>query len=762
MAERCNCDECVTDPSLTCSYTGDDVSTEAVYIANAYKGHLILCPGGANGQIGGLLHELTPPQHYSHMGIMVSDFDLVRHCTAAPTRLTAKEYFSGSVLGVAAPVDGLDPDHLQYGWPGSVSQSAWQIHFADRYAATGLTPPGAATHYKGADLVDRESPSGRSYRIAAVSFDSVVDGGTTYPALVVKPCPRLETQRIDAALRRVADRALKLYAHYRFYCYTDGSVGGFTNYLSPRIDIPAALPDWDPDTMTWADWSDPHRVHWRQQATIPGVCSSFVWQAVRDVSDQGPHIVLDWAKTEEAALGDQGSCHRAVPPDWTGDVVDSETQDGLYLYDEAARRRAAEWLHDALSDEVFSSLKSSLAHQGGVLEIIADALDDIGRVAFITAAELGADALVAALVPVLGPAAAAAVDAKLADDLIRLLYVMPARIADQVCTSFAFDCHRGFPSDMHCVDADGNTIGDPTDNASWDDAPGVGRAVSPDNIHMFWDAPSDAADSEIFGLYGYNEPVALVVGVVRKPVCEVVPSSGTATVRGMVRYRDQSVIGAYVKINCQHVVTGKDLGYQLTVRSGGQYKVVARYTDPHTGTTLYGERATGPIGPGGVVTCDINLSEPPDCMRNVLVSATIRVDDVYLTGVDHAEASISKRPLFVQNGVARFDADAGTWIIDNSDPAIAARRTDVTSFSASVGDASGQLTISVRAHDDDLGVDVTVTGALEDLSVVRTYTVADGQTRTVGEIPGLDTGGPFNDRAYFRGLVFSNLPAQAI
>src|SRR5436305_4855953 len=101
MASRCNCDECVDDPTLTCSYTGEDITVEVVYVANAYKGHLVLCPGGSNGLIGGLLHQLDPPQHYSHMGIAVSDFNLFRHCTALPSRLTAEEYYEGSVFGVA-------------------------------------------------------------------------------------------------------------------------------------------------------------------------------------------------------------------------------------------------------------------------------------------------------------------------------------------------------------------------------------------------------------------------------------------------------------------------------------------------------------------------------------------------------------------------------------------------------------------------------------------------------------------------------------
>src|SRR5262249_33834221 len=149
----------------------DDMSMGVVYIANAYRGHLILCPGGANGKIGGLLHQLHPPQHLFHMGVMGPDFDLIRHTTAVPARLTAEEYYTGSILGVKAPADGLSPDHLQFGWPGSVTQSAEQAFLADRYG--GLTPPGLSGPYTGSDLLDKESPSGRRYTVAALSFDPI-------------------------------------------------------------------------------------------------------------------------------------------------------------------------------------------------------------------------------------------------------------------------------------------------------------------------------------------------------------------------------------------------------------------------------------------------------------------------------------------------------------------------------------------------------------------------------------------------------------
>jgi hypothetical protein len=63
----------------------------SVYLANAYKGDVIMCPGGSMGEIGGLLHQLQPPQHYSHTGLMVTDYDLIRHSPASDERLTSEE-----------------------------------------------------------------------------------------------------------------------------------------------------------------------------------------------------------------------------------------------------------------------------------------------------------------------------------------------------------------------------------------------------------------------------------------------------------------------------------------------------------------------------------------------------------------------------------------------------------------------------------------------------------------------------------------------
>ena len=651
MADSCNCGMCVDDPALTCSYTGEDVSVDAVYLPRAFKGDLVLCPGGANGDIGGLLHQLTPPQHFSHMGIMVAKHDLIRHCTADSRWLTAPEYYIGSLLGVAAPVDGLNPEHVQHGWPGSITQSARQILFADQYGDAGV-PPGYDGPYRGSDLPDPASQQATTYRIAAMSFTGVFDGDRYFPPLLVQPCPTRVTPEVIAALDRIAERALDLYAHYRFYCYTNATIGAFPDYSTLPSEVPDSRPDWDPDTMEWRDWSDPTQIKWRSDPTVPAMFASFIWQAVQDVSNAGPEIKLDWADDHLVGLGeDNGACRRTVAPDWTGDVIDQFTEDGLYFYDERSRQATAKWLYSQVSLEVYSSLKDTLKDGGPLQAAVSAALDDIGRGTFLTAAAAGATQVAELLTPLLP--GVGVLDVDFIEQLIELLYDMPSDIANQLCNSFAFDCHRGFPGDGRCVDARGNEIRD-VDSSNWSDAPGLGRAVSPDNIHMFWDAPGPSNPPTLLrGLYGMNFAVRPVAAVVKKPRCELVLSTGVATITGQVRHQGQAVVGAHVEVGCQYDVTRpctqpRGPGCSLSVKSGGHYKLIARYTDPDTRVDLYGEKSTGkptdaPIAPGATLTCDIDVIAPPVCLRNIFVTGTIHVEDVSLFDRDSSETTFLPR-----------------------------------------------------------------------------------------------------------------------
>jgi len=149
-------------------------------------------------------------------------------------------------------------------------------------------------------------------------------------------------------------------------------------------------------------------------------------------------------------------------------------------------------------------------------------------------------------------------------------------------------------------------------------------------------------------------------------------------------------------------------------------------------------------------------------MRQVVIQGTIRVDDVYVTGADHNEKPF-RRTLYLQYGVAVFDTVRGAWTVDTS--AGKQRLTDTASAGCSVGDSNAVLNIS-GVIDKDLTVTVTLEGLLnpgdDNMSTgAKTFPVRKGQTVTVTEAD-LDTGGPFNDRAYFRGITIANVGATAI
>jgi hypothetical protein len=767
----CDCSSCGPASDHICSYSGTDTVVTDAYVANAYRGSLFLTPGNGAGVIGGLLHALTPPQHYSHMGIFVANYNLIRHCTCSSERLSAPEYFTGSILGSAAPTDGLNIDHLEHGWPGTITQSVYQAVIADRYKE-GPLPDGSK--YEGSMLADPQSTQGKKYLMNDLSFDSISDDGQTwYPPLIVKPCPKLQTPAISDAMDAIVAAALSIYAHYRFFAYTNGLIGGLSDYSGPDLKVPNAMPDFNVATGRWSDWADavkPSSSESTPITTIPGVCSSFVWQAIQNAFPKNAlkTVLLDWAKSTSDALGEaNGACIRAQAPDWTADNLDPYTVNGLYFYSEESRKSAGQTLYDNLSKQIFESLKKTLHDNGGVEKAVAGAIDDIGRGAFVAAAEGG----VATLAPVLLEALPALVlDAVFLEQLIELLYDIPDDIANQVCNAFAFDCYRGFPGDTGCVDGAGTPITD-VDSSNWSSAPGPGRAVSPDNIHMFWDAPGPWDAKTARGLYGYNAPAQLCVGAFSRPQCVVVPKTGMATISGFVTYNKRILTGAYVSAQCATTITpGPNTPYRLQVGSGGRYKVVARYEDPTTGLTLYGEGLTGamtspPLQPGADVTVDIAVIPPPDCMRNVIVQGIIRCDDVYLTGSDNDQQSFQKT-LFVQSGVAKFNIDTGAWTVDASDPKV--QLADHNSASFAVGDSQGVLnmTATIDSASNDQTVHVTLQGVLnpsdDNLSTdLIKFDVAAGATFTVTDNE-LDTGGPFNDRAYFRGITVVNRATTAI
>ena len=265
---------------------------------NAKKGDLILNPG--NGSlISAVLQTVTPPQRFSHSGIMTRNFDEITHSTASEGRLVS---FIDS--------DGARPDVLKYLWPGVITQTI-------------------ESAVDGEDKVDPET--GTKYSISGFStFESKMDlGGVTpeiVPAMVVKPDPTLETLEIRQTLHGIADFAWQQTekSHYRFFCYTDPSIG---------------LSDKAPASSKWA------------AGTFPTVCSSLLWMSIKQSG-----VPMEGGSLEQSDLAE-------------GAQIVPSTPDGLYLYQSDERIAAGEVLYSKIHEMVLESA-------GWLGNLLTDAADN--------------------------------------------------------------------------------------------------------------------------------------------------------------------------------------------------------------------------------------------------------------------------------------------------------------------------------------------------------------------------------------------------
>jgi len=258
---------------------------------NAKKGDLVLSPGDG-GLIAKVLAAVEPPQPYSHSGIMTRNRDEVTHSTASEDRIM-DEYFAGS--------DGIRPDALKYLWPGVITQS---VDLA----------------VNGEKRVDPET--GKEYTIGGFSSMESADSAAT--AMVVKPDPLTETPALRAKLHEIADWAAKQAgrSHYRFYCYTDPTIG---------------LTETAPASAKWA------------AGTFPTVCSSLIWMAIR-----------------QSGVKMEGALE---PADIDGGAqITVKTPDGLYVYQADERLAAGQVLYNTL----YQLVKLTVGDLGVALTDVAD------------------------------------------------------------------------------------------------------------------------------------------------------------------------------------------------------------------------------------------------------------------------------------------------------------------------------------------------------------------------------------------------------
>lgn len=305
---------------LVCQLTDEvvDVMMPARWM-NARRGDVILSPGG-DGLIGGLMLRVSPPQLYSHSGIMTRNFDEIAHSTGSQDRLMDHQ-----VGFTSDGSDGFDPPILKWMWPGAIRQSV-------------------QNSVEGEIFPDPDF-AGKNYRITAFGKQTVGithnDKMVMIPPLVLKPDPLLETPQVRSTLHAIAAAAradagipgTKGKYHYRFFCYTDPSIG---------------LEDGHDPAVSWA------------AGTRASVCSSFIWMKVRDeVQLEGANELLIPSDLEAKDVT-------------AGASVSPTTIDGLYRYTAAERLNAGEWLYEHIYDMAYEKA-------GWFGTLLTDAPDDVAN-----------------------------------------------------------------------------------------------------------------------------------------------------------------------------------------------------------------------------------------------------------------------------------------------------------------------------------------------------------------------------------------------
>jgi len=428
-----SCPCCLPDPHVTPQLAGGTQrSWVPARVVNADRGHLVMVPSDGNGQIGALLESLQPPQHYSHMGIMTRDGVEVRHCTESADWL---QQHANGALGY--PTDGFYEKAMRFGWPGTITQTieaAWRSSRGDADAQTISNGDGSAKadlpdlHVQGpiwspdietsADGTQTDANGNaiaagtpiavpntdnevslQSFVIHEMGFDPVsvpildstyaqntifgdpdnalppdrdanVQWTTMWP-LVVRPCRHLSTDRVLAALDRVARAADGIAGHYRFHSYVDAFICEDASKLDTPDDwgyqfSPAKLPDPNDPCKQVA-----------VSSTRGLVCSTFVWEAVREANRLGKPCI--WL-TQPFDRARPAGCDPSYQPP-AGDSYDAAT-DGLFDYPADEIRRTALWfaaaLHRSIDDQA-SSMPWWASPIESAFEFFTDIQDDVAN-----------------------------------------------------------------------------------------------------------------------------------------------------------------------------------------------------------------------------------------------------------------------------------------------------------------------------------------------------------------------------------------------
>lgn len=193
----------------------------------------------------------------------------------------------------------------------------------------------------------------------------------------------------------------------------------------------------------------------------------------------------------------------------------------------------------------------------------------------------------------------------------RLFTDAPDDLASQMCNTFAFDWSGEDETGNHAKDSD-----------RWEN-PRDGRAVSPDNIKDYWDAP--ALDGDVIrGVYGYSERLLYRPARLEfRRVSRWVRVRPDATLRGRVLHGGNPIGGAVVKAAGRERLTNSSGEFDLTIPAGS-YRVEAGklingwFMSTHQDITL---------GEGEDRSITLILQEPDEMYREVTVRGSMYIVD---------------------------------------------------------------------------------------------------------------------------------------
>lgn len=633
-------------------------------IKGARKGNLFLTPGGPSGVIGALLSALTPPQDYSHMGIVITDDGdngtVLRHCTASEDWLMRKVFTTGTIfddtpLEMAIPLHGFRSDAVHFLWPGTITQTveiAFKSHYDVNYRDEvyeldaqgnylwqkdefGVEQRILREKYSVLDPVrpgDDRGTGGR-YRIGALTFDPVwvpemTHGAVDTPAhwadpLIVQPCAALRTAAVQAALNRIADACVQLRGHYRLFAYTRGRVG--ENPDGP-VTLEGLLEPFCRDGQWTTDPVD---------MTRGMVCSTFIWQAVQlaNAPGAGPRIVLDGRPSHvepttgddpcsrlTAALGRKRGDHGSLDP--------ADPADGLYFYSEALRQDAGVALQSKLRDKVMENVGSFLDSVAG-----PPWLGGLGG------AYTGS--LISQMMAVnpLALATALGVSVAYIESVVEDVRKTATHVSNQWGDTFRKD-----------------NAAEDNESDDWLHNPGTGNTVSPDDILNAWSAPQVEDDNQVVGVYGANIKAevlspGLIDGEWKPSTWEIITDRtgvGVRVFRPDANDNPEYLSGATAHIGCRDMVTTPqnppDAYQTLPSVPIGRYFAWASWIDPSTGWQWKSPRQVVNV-PGQEV--DIKLFPPKQSRRTVSISGNAELlirhvsDEIPVIGTIPWERNVS-------------------------------------------------------------------------------------------------------------------------